>query len=52
MDRNKGYKTLISDWSRINQTNIVLRNASLHHLSKTTKMPLVGSRGLRFSRRF
>jgi len=26
----------ISDWSRINQTNIVLCNASLHRLFKTT----------------
>jgi len=28
----------ISDWSRNNQTNIVLCNASLHQLSKTTEI--------------
>jgi len=29
---------MISDWSHNNQTNIVLCNASLHQLSKTTEI--------------
>jgi len=31
-------KHMISDWSHINQTNIILSNASLHHLSKTSEI--------------
>jgi len=37
MVRNKIYRHMISDWWRNNQTNIVLCNASLHQLSKTTE---------------
>jgi len=39
MVRNKGYKTYqTGHWSRNNQTNIVLCNASLHQLPKTTEI--------------
>jgi len=52
--RNKGYKTHTGlATPRSNYCNMVMLNASLHKISKTTEIVtgLVGSHALRFSRR-
>jgi len=51
LNKGKVIKHMMSDWSRISQTNIVLCNASLRQPSKTTEtIGLKRGKGAQFPR--